>query len=88
MTEQKIKISNRAGIHARPAAILVSAAKNFSSSIYFEKNSTRINAKSILGIMSLGAAYGNELNVIADGDDEKEAMAALIRLFESRFEEE
>ncbi|MCL2832329.1 MAG: HPr family phosphocarrier protein [Treponema sp.] len=88
MVEQKIIIKNRAGIHARPAAILVEAAKNFSSSIYFEKNSSRISGKSILGIMSLGAGYGNELNIIISGDDENEALTALIRLFESKFEEE
>jgi len=88
MTEQKITISNRAGIHARPAAILVEAAKNFTSSIFIEKNNFRINGKSILGIMSLGAGYGSVINIIAQGDDEKEAVAALVRLFESRFEEE
>ena len=88
MTEQKITIRNRAGVHARPAAILVEAAKNYASVIYFEKNNSRINAKSILGIMSLGAGYGSEINIIAEGDDEKDAVAALARLFELKFEEE
>ena len=88
MTEQIITIINRAGIHARPAAVLVEAAKDFKSTIYFEKDNFRINGKSILGIMTLGAGYGNKLKIIAQGDDEKEAVAALVRLFESKFEEE
>ena len=88
MKEQKVTISNRAGIHARPAAVLVEAAKDFKSTIFFEKDTYRINGKSILGIMTLGAAYGNVINIVAQGDDEEEAVAALVRLFESKFEEE
>jgi phosphocarrier protein len=88
MTEQLITITNRAGIHARPAAMVVQATKNFSCSIYFERGSDRINAKSIMGIITLGASYGTELKIIAEGDDEEEAVAALVRLFEAKFEEE
>jgi phosphocarrier protein len=88
MTEQKITITNRAGIHARPAALLVQAAKDFKCSIYFEKDTDRINAKSIMGIITLGAAYGTEIRIIADGEDEQEAVDTLARLFESKFEEE
>ena len=88
MTEQMITISNRAGIHARPAAVLVQTAKDFSSSIYFEKGSNRINAKSIMGILTLAAAYKTELRIIAEGEDEKQAVEAIVRLFESKFEEE
>ena len=88
MTEQTVTIINRAGIHARPAAVLVDAAKDFSSTIHLEKDNTRINAKSILGIMTLGAGYGSKIRIIAQGEDEKEAVAALVRLFESKFEEE
>ena len=88
MVEQTITIINRAGIHARPAAVLVEAAKDFQSVIYIEKDNIRINGKSILGIMTLGAGYGNKLKIIAQGEDEKEAVAALVRLFESKFEEE
>ena len=88
MTEQKITIMNRAGIHMRPAAVIVDTAKDYKSTIHLEKDSYKINAKSILGIMTLGAGYGNEINIIAQGEDEKEAVAALARLFESRFEEE
>ena len=88
MTEQKVTIINRAGIHARPAAVLVEAAKDFKSTIYLEKENYRINGKSILGIMTLGAGYGSIINIIAQGEDEEEAVAALVRLFESKFEEE
>jgi len=88
MTEQKVIISNRAGIHARPAAVLVQAAKDYKSSIYFEKGSDRINGKSIMGILTLAAAYKTELKIIAEGEDEKEAVETIVHLFESKFEEE
>jgi len=88
MTEQIITISNRAGIHARPAALLVQTTKNFSCNIYFEKGRDRINAKSIMGVITLGAAFGTEIKIIAEGEDEQAAVNALARLFESKFEEE
>ena len=88
MTEQAVTVSNRAGIHARPAAVLVQAAKDFKSNIYLEKENNRINAKSIMGILTLAAAYGTELKIIAEGEDEKKAVEALVRLFEIKFEEE
>ena len=88
MTTQTITISNRAGIHARPAALLVQATKDFKCNIYIEKGNDRINAKSIMGIITLGAAYGTELNIIADGEGEEAAVKTLVRLFESKFEEE
>ena len=88
MTEQLISIINRAGIHARPAAVIVQAAKDFTSNIYFEKGRDRINAKSIMGILTLAATYGTELKIIAEGEDEKQAVETLVRLFESKFEEE
>jgi len=88
MTEQTITVSNRAGIHARPSAILVQTTKNFKSNIYMEKNNDRINAKSIMGIITLGASYGTVLKIIADGEDEEDAVDTIVRLFESKFEEE
>jgi len=88
MTEQTVTVINRAGIHARPSAILVQSTKNFKSNIYIEKNNDRINAKSIMGIITLGASYGTELKIIADGEDEEEAVDTIVRLFESKFEEE
>jgi phosphocarrier protein len=88
MTEKTITIKNRAGIHARPAALLVQTSKDFKSTIYFEKDNDRINAKSIMGIITLGAAYGAEIRIIAEGEDEQEAVDSLAHLFETKFEEE
>jgi len=88
MTERIIVISNRAGIHARPAAVLVQTAKDFQSNIYFEKDNNRINAKSIMGILTLAAAYKAEIKIIAEGEDEEQAVEAIFHLFESKFEEE
>jgi phosphocarrier protein len=88
MTEQTINISNRAGIHARPAAMLVQTTKNFKCNIFLEKDTDKINAKSIMGIITLAAGYGTELRIVADGEDEKEAVEALVRLYNSKFEEE
>jgi phosphocarrier protein len=88
MTEQEIIISNRAGIHARPAALLVQTASKFKSDITLEKENNSINAKSIMGIITLGAAYNTKLKVTASGEDEAEAVAAIVQLFERKFEEE
>ena len=88
MTEKIIKVINRAGIHARPSALLVQTTKNFTSNIYLEKGTDRINAKSIMGIITLGASYGTELKIIAEGEDEEAAVETLAKLFESKFEEE
>jgi phosphocarrier protein len=88
MTEQTITIQNRAGVHARPAALLVQATKEFKCNVYFEKGKDRINAKSIMGIITLGAAYGTEIKIIAEGEDEETAVRTLVHLFESKFEEE
>lgn len=88
MVEKTITIQNRAGIHARPSAVIVQKCMDFKSSVYLEKNDDRINAKSIMGIMTLGATYGTEIKIIAEGADEQEAVDALVKLFESKFEEE
>jgi len=88
MAEKTITVSNRAGIHARPAAIIVQATKNFACNVYFERGNDRINAKSIMGIITLGAAYGTEIKIVAEGDGEEAAVNTLARLFESKFEEE
>ena len=88
MIEKIITIQNRAGVHARPAALLFQTTKDFKCNIFFEKGNDQINAKSIMGIITLGAAYGAKIKITADGEDEKEAVDALVRLFESKFEEE
>jgi len=88
MTERTVIVSNRAGVHARPSALLVQTTKNYKSNIFIQKGSDRINAKSIMGIITLGAAYGTELKIIADGEDEESAVESMVKLFESKFEEE
>ncbi|MDR2793358.1 MAG: HPr family phosphocarrier protein [Treponema sp.] len=88
MIEQIITVTNRAGIHARPSAMIVSLTKNFKSNIYFEKDDDRINAKSIMGLLTLGAAYGATLKIIADGEDEAQALEKIVQLVESKFLEE
>ncbi|ADN03125.1 HPr family phosphocarrier protein [Spirochaeta thermophila] len=88
MTEREVVIKNRAGIHARPATLLVNTANKFSSQIFLEKDSERVNAKSIMGIITLGAGYNTKLRIIADGEDEEEAVKALAELFDKKFEEE
>jgi phosphocarrier protein len=88
MFEKTVTIQNRAGIHARPSAMLVQTAKDFKSNIYLEKGNDRINGKSIMGILTLGASYGTEIRIIAEGEDETAAVEAIAALFNSKFEEE
>lgn len=88
MTEKAVKIKNRAGIHARPSALIAQTAAKFKSKIQLDKSGERINAKSIMGIITLGAGFGTELTIVAEGEDETAAVEALEKLFENRFEEE
>lgn len=88
MVSQEVTIKNRAGIHARPAALLVQRANEYDSQIFIRKGDNKINAKSIMGILALGASYKTELEIIVEGDDEQEALESLVSLFENRFEEE
>jgi phosphocarrier protein HPr len=88
MVEKDVVIKNRAGIHARPASLLVQTATRFGSQIFLEKDGERVNGKSIMGIITLGATYNSPIRIIADGEDEQEAVSAIVRLFETKFEEE
>ena len=88
MVERMVTIRNRAGMHARPAALLVKTATEFESRIFIEKDSERVNGKSIMGVITLGATFNTPLKIIAEGPDETEAVDALQRLFDNRFEEE
>ncbi len=86
-SSKEVKILNRAGIHARPAALIVQTASQFESKIFLEKDSEQINAKSIMGIITLGASYQTPITITAEGSDEENAVEAMAKLFESRFEE-
>ncbi len=88
MVERMVTIRNRAGMHARPAALLVKTASSFSSQVFLEKDSERVNGKSIMGVITLGATFNTPLKIIADGPDEAQAVDALARLFENRFMED
>jgi phosphocarrier protein len=88
MIEKTVTIKNRAGIHARPAALLVQTANRFSANIYLEKDGEKINGKSIMGILTLAATYNSPIKIIADGSDEEDAVQTISRLFENKFEEE
>ena len=79
MTSKCIKIELASGLEARPAAMLVQVASQYESSIYVESDAKRVNAKSIMGMMSIGLADGDELIVSADGSDEKKAIEEIER---------
>ena len=88
MVERIVTIRNRAGMHARPAALLVKTASSFAAQIFIERDSERVNGKSIMGVITLGATFNTPLKIIAEGPDEAEAVDAIQKLFDNRFEEE
>lgn len=81
-------IRNRAGLHTRPAAAIVKLASKFESEFFIIKDGFRINGKSIIGVMTLAAAQGSELQLELDGDDEEAAANVLVDYFDRGFEEE
>lgn len=83
MIERKVIIKNPTGLHARPASLLVKEANKFQSEIMINKNGKDVNAKSILSVLSLGVSNGDEIIIKANGEDEKEAMDAIINLIET-----
>ena len=80
-------ILKQVGLHARPATFLIQKANEFKSSIWIEKDERRVNAKSLLGVLSLGVAKGTTINIIAEGPDEVEAVDTLCELIDSDFAE-
>jgi len=84
----EIEIKNKLGLHARPAAMFVRIANQFSSEITVEKDNEQVNGKSIMGLMMLAAGCGSILNVTAQGDDANDALKALADLAERKFDEE
>ncbi len=86
--EEEILIKNKLGLHARPAALMVQTASRFSSKIELEVEGTRVNGKSIMGVMMLAAAHGSRLRVIAEGDDADRAVEGIRMLIDSKFDEE
>lgn len=88
MVEKILTVKNRAGIHARPASLIAQTANKFSSEITLEKDSIEVNAKSIMGVITMAAGYNTTVVLKVSGEDEQEAIAAIERLFETKFEEE
>lgn len=88
MFVKDVTVMNQVGLHARPATFFIQKANEFKSSIWIEKQERRVNAKSLLGILSLGIVGGTDIRIIADGADENDAVSALVELVESGFSDE
>lgn len=87
MVIREVTINNQVGLHARPATFFIQKANEFKSSIWIEKDERRVNAKSLLGVLSLGIVKGTSINIIADGVDEEQAIDTLAELIDSGFTE-
>ena len=87
MFVKDVIVQNQVGLHARPATFFIQKANEFKSSIWVEKEERRVNAKSLLGVLSLGIVGGTSIRIIADGSDEQQAVEGLVSLVESGFAE-
>ncbi len=88
MIREELIIQNKVGLHARPAAIFVQTAVKFKSNVIIEKDGKEINARSIIGVLSLGAEKGSKIIIKIEGEDEQEAMKAFKELVNNNFGEE
>ena len=88
MYSQEAVVNNQVGLHARPATFFIQKANEFKCSIWVEKEERKVNAKSLLGVLSLGIVKGTPITLIADGPDEKEAVEALYKMISSDFSEQ
>ncbi|MDR1805866.1 MAG: HPr family phosphocarrier protein [Clostridium sp.] len=87
MCVKEVLVQNHVGLHARPATFFIQRANEYKSTIWVEVNDRRVNAKSLLGVLSLGIMGGTKIRVIASGVDEEEAVDSLVSLVESGFAE-
>ncbi len=87
MVSKEVIVNNQVGLHARPATFFIQKANEFKSSIWIEKDDRRVNAKSLLGVLSLGIVKGTAVNIVADGVDEAAAIQTLSELVNSDFSE-
>ena len=85
MFVKDVTVQNLVGLHARPATFFIQKANEFKSSIWVEKEERRVNAKSLLGVLSLGIVGGTTIKLMADGSDEEQAINSLVSLVESGF---
>jgi len=88
MTEKKVQIKNKLGLHARPAAQFVKISAKYNCNVMIDKEGFEINAKSIMGVMMLAAEYSSYITIKCDGDDETACLDELIKLVEDKFYEE
>ena len=87
MYSKEVQVTNQVGLYARPATFFIQKANEYKSTVWVEKEERRVNAKSLLGVLSLGIIGGTTIKVIADGSDETEAVDGLVALVESGFAE-
>ena len=87
MISREVTITNTIGLHARPATFFIQKANSFKSSVWVQKEDRKVNAKSLLGVLSLGIAQGMTITLLADGSDEDEALAGLAELVNTGFQE-
>ena len=87
MYVNEVMVQNQVGLHARPATFFIQKANEFRSTIWVEKEERRVNAKSLLGVLSLGIVGGTTIRIIADGTDENQAVESLVKLVQSGFAE-
>jgi phosphocarrier protein len=87
MISKNVTVQNNVGLHARPATFFIQKANSYKSSIWVEKEDRRVNAKSLLGVLSLGIVKGMTIILIADGSDETDALEGLISLIDTGFSE-
>ena len=87
MCVKEVLVQNQVGLHARPATFFIQKANEYKASIWVEKDERRVNAKSLLGVLSLGIVGGTTIKVIADGSDEEDAVDGLVKLVQSGFTE-
>ncbi len=87
MYTKDVEVKNQVGLHARPATFFIQKANEFKSSIWVEKEDRRVNAKSLLGVLSLGIMGGTTIRILAGGPDEETAVDELVKLVETGFAE-
>ena len=88
MIKKKIILKNRLGLHIRPCSMIVKIAGKYKSNFEMKVHDVKMNGKSMLNLMQLGAMYGDEVELIADGTDEKELITEMVKLFENKFGED
>lgn len=87
MYSKEVVVRNQVGLHARPATFFIQRANEFKATVWIEKDARKVNAKSLLGVLSLGITKGTSVNILADGTDEEDAVNRLVDLVESNFSE-